>query len=601
VVQLDPGVAERIAAGEVVERPASVVKELVENALDAGATQVFVEIKDGGQTFLRVTDNGCGMSQEDAVLALLRFATSKIREWEDLERLDTLGFRGEALPSIVAVSRTEIVTREVEAPHGTRIVVHGAEAPRIEAAGCPEGTTITVTDLFFNTPARRKFLKSATAEAARIIDILGRLALARTDVHFRLTVRNREDQQSREVFNFPVQYALADRVAKLWNTDAGFVTVQAESEGARVVGVVAPPPIFAASRVRQAFYVNGRMINPATLSVALAQGFDPLLPDRKFPIGVLFVDVPPDLVDVNIHPTKAEVRFLHPREVFRVVRDAVADGLRGHGAGPLDAAEAVARHAFAEPRQVSGEHRPRLYPSAGHAPSASERPTVTAARVEAAMDAMQPLLPEMSSVPTPIARVTRPSKARWQVLAQLDRTYIVCLRGDELWLVDQHTAHERIHYEALSYITDGGTPPSQPLMFPLLLDLAPDEAQALQDSLETFAALGYEIEPFGGSTFVVRALPVGIERLSRPETIRQIVAEVLHDGAPREAHRLRDLLRATTACRASVMAGDVLTREEMEILLERLETVEHAAYCPHGRPVSVRLGADELARLFGRK
>lgn len=653
VALLEKSVAERIAAGEVIERPASVVKELVENSLDAGATQVWVEVREGGQSLLKITDNGCGMSREDAVLALSRFATSKIQAWEDMDSLHTLGFRGEALASVSAVSRLEMITREHDADHGTRIIAQGAEPPRVDDAGCPPGTTAIVTRLFYNTPARRKFLKSSSGELARIVDILGRLALCRTDVHFRLCSASHETGEMRDVFNFPSQMGLADRLARLWHLPGrdGLAVVEREEGRLRICGVVGVPPVMAPNRTRQAFFVNGRSVGHPALSQALTQGFGALLPERRFPLAVLFIDLPPDEIDVNIHPTKAEVRFLHQNTLFRLVRDAVAQALGGRSPEPQDGAEAVSRHVFGQslPREMDPESRgepttaegpPQLEPRWGShgsgqahrgsspplGPSGTWRSRPTPTQVERAMDLVEPLLPlvhddvpddpegaprrpangtdivEADSVNAGEAGSPGPSRApTWRILAQLDRTYIVSSRGEELWLVDQHAAHERINYERLgSTFGARREVASQPLLFPQMLELAPDEAQALHDLLPVFEALGYELEPFGGDSFVVRAVPEGLKRLSRPEVLRRIVAEVVADDVASEPDRLREKVRASTACRSSVMAGETLSPEEMLSLLTQLEHVPNASHCPHGRPTWIRLSPGDLARLFGR-
>lgn len=665
VALLESSVAERIAAGEVIERPSSVIKELVENSVDAGSTRIWVDIRDGGQSLIRVVDDGCGMGREDAVLALNRFATSKIRTWDDMENLQTLGFRGEAMPSIVAVSCLELLTREAASPVGTRVVARGADPVRVEEVGCAEGTTATVTELFFNTPARRKFLKSGVAEAARIVDLMGRFAMLHTHIHFRLT------SGDRELFNLPVQYGLQERLKRLWHVDArgGVATLAHIEEGVRVSGVAVCPPTFANTRARQVIFVNGRLVVNPALSQAIQQGFEPLVPDRRFPMAVIFIEVPPGEVDVNVHPTKSEIRFLAPRLVFRSVRDAIANALTRAEAQPQDHVEAIRRVTNSAPPTRS----PALRPSWGAPPAPTSVPTGGASasltgqghaapsarfgaarplpeEVQAAIELSMPLeiapaapppprsqallFPEASRrpgngtpdggapgttdeatatevsaaqlpsmpIPPPIARVASPTASRWQVLAQLHRTYIVGLRDDDLFIVDQHTAHERVNYELLAHLEEGSRQvASQPLLFPMMLELAPDEAAALAANIDIFEELGYEIEPFGGETFVVRALPAGLPALSRPPVLTQIVAEVARDDRAREPQRLRELLRATTACRASVMAGDLLTREEMETLLTRLEAVPRGGYCPHGRPVIIGLGEVELARLFGRR
>lgn len=615
VALLETSVAERIAAGEVIERPASIVKELVENAVDAGATRIWIDLRDGGQSFLRVIDDGCGMGRDDAVLALNRFATSKIRTWDDMENLHTLGFRGEALPSIVAVSRLELLTRDIGAPVGTRIVARSTDPLTVEEAGCPEGTTATVTELFFNTPARRKFLKSSVAETSRVVELVGRFALLHTNIHFRLMSGEREH------LNLPVQYGLQERVKRIWSLEprSRMTDVAHTEEGVRVSGVAVCPPAFANTRARQVLFVNGRLVVSQALSQAIAQGFEPLVPDRRFPMAVIFIEVPPDAVDVNVHPTKSEIRFLSPRLVFKVVRDALAEALTRADAQPQEHVEAI-RRTPSVARLPQETPRIRPLPEQVQAAIALCQPleppptdaTFSSATRATAAPAVPPPSPStpatqtlelpLMPMPAPIAHVARPSASRWQVLAQLHRTYILGLHDGDLFIVDQHTAHERINYELLTHLSDGPREAlSQPLLFPLMLELATDEAAALAGSLDVFEELGYEIEPFGGETFVVRALPSGLAALARADVLRRVVAEVALDERTREPQRLRELLRATTACRASVMAGDLLTREEMESLLTRLEAVPRGGYCPHGRPVSIRLGEDDLARLFHRR
>ncbi len=627
------------------------------------------------------------MNRDDAQLALSRFATSKIVAWDDMESLLTFGFRGEALPSIAAVSRLEIRTREAHAPIGTRVVARGSDAVRVEDVGCPNGTTITVSELFFNTPARRKFLKGAAAETGRIVDLLGKLALAHTDVHFRLQTRTQHGGDMRDVFNFPTQYGLSDRLSKLWHlpADRALHYVERAHEGVAVHGVVGLPPLFAPNRTRQVFFVNGRLIVSAALSQAVVQGYGRLLGDRKFPVAVLFIDVPPAEVDVNVHPTKAEVRFLRAREVFRAVRAAVEQAVAAPLATPLGAVEGLQRHAEpagTDPSPVAAHGATVLPAVVTHAgslqeppdptpqatkktqatktaqttaasdlaataqtsaistrpPSRSDRPhrmetpppstpqkappprtssfgsqKPTPARVQASIEATAPLgdpslfgdHPALRSeqavtIPAPLVQVPGRSASRWHVLAQFQQTYIVATRGSELWIVDQHTAHERIQYEELKHMGADGPLAAQTLLFPLLLELPPDQAHGLRECVEVFLSLGYDLQPFGGDTFVVRSVPAGFKRLSSIEVLRRIVAEVLEDGASHEIERLRDKLRATTACRSAVMAGDELSLEEMQVLLERLQGIEHMAYCPHGRPVFFRLGPDEFARLFGR-
>lgn len=605
---LERSVAERIAAGEVVERPASVAKELVENSLDAGASRVTVELEAGGVRLLRVTDDGCGMSADDARLALERFATSKIEAWEDLDRLGSLGFRGEALPSIAAVSRLEILTCEPGAQVGTRLVVEGGELVEEAPAPAPPGTRVTVRDLFFNTPARRKFLRSPAAETSAVLELVGRLAVARPEVHFRLL------SQGREILAFPASLGLPDRLAWLWRIPArDLVEVEGEWEGVRARGLVALPARARPNRSAQIFVLNGRLIRSPALSQALLEGYGPLLPQGRFPAGLVRLDLDPALVDVNVHPTKAEVRFARPQAPFRAVHRAVAAALERAGADTVDL-EALVR-AQEPPAGWGNPPAPAPWgpaPGPQEAPAGPEEPARV--REEPALVHPEPArVREEPALYGPLRAPTaayldlfRPGDApevpSFEPLAQLHRTYIVALVAGELWLVDQHTAHERIHYERLGHLSPlGGR--CQGLLAGHLVELDPVAGEFLAGHLEDFEALGFEVEPFGGHCFHLRGVPAGLPQKRVVAAFRDLVLEAAQGGAgkgPGTPEAFRERLRAMVACKSSVRAGDPLTFEEMRQLGRQLLEVERSRYCPHGRPTRVILGPKTLERLFHR-
>lgn len=601
VQRLDPLVAERIAAGEVVERPASAVKELVENSLDAGARQITVELVGGGISCLRVIDDGCGMSAEDVKLGLERFATSKIRQWEDLDSLSTLGFRGEALPSIAAVSRLEISTCEAGADFGTRVRVEGGVLVEESPAPPQQGTRVIVEDLFYNTPARLKFLKSAAAETSQVVDLLTRMALTQPEVHFQV----RSNQ--REVFLVTAKMTLPQRMSQLWKVPLeDLVEVEGEVQGVQVHGWVAKPQHARPTRNHQLFCLNGRIIKSASLSQAVLEGFTPLVSKGRYPVALLRLDIDPSLIDVNVHPTKAEVRFAEARSPFRAIYRSIAKSLEEHSADSV------------QPQHwdlVVDEELPSPiadFPSEP-IPSAAE-PTAPAYRAPAAppKPAYSPPsrgLPPYRPTP-PLAATLElfkpievaPEGPRVKVLSQLYKTFIVAQVDGELWIVDQHTAHERIWYEKLGHLQplDG---PQQGLLVPEIMEFSLAQAALLEGSLEQIRSFGFEIEHFGGNSFQMRSLPLGVKPGRAAGIVRELVDQMASEQVSLRNHPqevVREKLRAMVSCKAAIKAGDPLSVDEMESLIREMLTVEHSNYCPHGRPTRVKLDDRALERLFHR-
>ena len=545
-------VAERIAAGEVVERPASVVKELVENAIDAGATAIAVEVREGGLTLIRVSDNGCGMSPADASLSVERFATSKITTELDLLRVRTLGFRGEALPAIAGMSHLELVTRPRDAIEGTRVRVRDGQ-PESEVAGAPAGTQVAVRDLFYNAPARRKFLKSPFRESELIQKTVIQYALANPQIAFRLTL------EGRELFAWAAASAL-ERIGAAWGRETAgeFVEVAHSSVELGVRGFVSRPTLARGSREWQLFFVNGRPIRSGLLAVMLERPYAGRLPPNRHPLAMIHLDVAPQLVDVNAHPRKAEVRFYQERAIYQAVSYAVTGALREF---PLTyAAGAGADWSFAN-------EQPGGFAAAGDTRAVREESAVYGA-------------------------------GDWRAVGQIYNTYILAQTSDGLLIVDQHSAQEQVFFERLTSAAaeESAAPPG---FSPAVVEVLPAEAQRLREHLDEYRSLGIAVEPFGGSAFRVESLPAFV-----PLPAAQLLAALLdeHGRYPAlEGDALRDKLASKTACLSAVKAGDSLTAVEQQALLDALSRAYSPAMCPHGRPALVSLRLAELEQRFLRR
>ena len=550
IAVLAPQVADQIAAGEVVERPASVVKELVENALDAGARTIRVEIEDGGKSLIRVSDDGAGMSRADAELALSRHATSKIREAADLIGVGTFGFRGEALPAIASVSRFELETSP-DGASGTRLRAAGGRREPVEDAVRQHGTTVTVRALFFNTPARRKFLRAQATETRAVVEALTVLALTRPDVAFALT------SDERALLDLPPAVRPSDRVHALWGAGlADSLLPVAHREGPLELRGFAQRPAQAKPAGRKGYvFVRGRPIRDPFILRAAEAGYRSTLAPGDRPSLVLFLDLPGDAVDVNVHPAKLEVRFRDKFFVEKVVEEAVRRAL-----GPL---------AAAAPLGVGG-----AWTGVG-----SMMPAGTP----------QELFPESL---TPDTRPLTP-------LLQVFDTYLLFQTDSGVAIVDQHSAHERVLYEAVMHQLSGDGAPAQRLLLPLTLEFAPPELEAIEAHRELLRRVGYEIEPFSGRTVVVHTAPNPHPRFDAARCLQELVADLAGGRFRGGANRL-ERFAATFACRAAIKAGQRLEPEEARQLVARLLTATLPAHDVHGRPTIVQLPKDELERRFGR-
>lgn len=567
---LPPEIVAQIAAGEVVGRPASVVKELVENSIDAGAREIRIEVADGGKRIIRVADDGCGIPAAEVELAFQRHATSKLASADDLTRIVTLGFRGEALASIAAVSRVTCATRAAGEETGTLIRLEGGEVVSRRPVGRPPGTTITVEDIFFNVPARRKFLRSSATERHHIDAWVTRYAMAYPDRRFVLV------HDGREVFRSPGTGQMRDVLVAVYGVEVGSALVEIppeEDATVRVAGFVGPPHLHRADRGEITLFVNGRWVQDARLTYAVIQAYHTLLPAGRYPLAVVSMTLPPEDVDVNVHPAKAEVRFRDGEKVFRAVQRAVRRAVTEEGGIPT--MRTVPGPAFiARPPEV----RP------------PERPTGERFR------------------PVPMPAVVPPSPGGLPVLrvvGQVAATYIIAEGPDGLYMIDQHAAHERVLYERLMAQRETGIP-VQRLLEPVAVDLPHEWAGLVEAHRETLHRLGLEVEPFGGNTFLVRALPAALTA-THPRDVLTEVAQGLAEGSEgaeeRTGGRAEEIERAIIrrVCKqGAIKAGQILSREEMEELLRALEECENPRTCPHGRPTMIYISTAQLAREFQR-
>ena len=598
----------QISAGEVVERPASVIKELLENSLDAGADEIRVEIEKGGKRLIRVSDNGCGMSQDDAFLALERHATSKINTSEDLFALHSFGFRGEALPSIAAVSRLTLQTREEEQAEGWSIYVEGGTVRRAEAAGLSRGTCIEVRDLFFNTPARRKFLRRDDTETSHIADVVSKLALAHPGVHMRL------QNQGRTILEAYRHDTLEARIAAVLGRSLlkELQTISHEGgDGLTLHGFIGSPDCTRSTTGHMYSYVNGRYIRDRVIQHAILDGYRNLLLKGRYPVVVLFLEIDPALVDVNVHPTKHEVRFRDQGLVHDFVSQAVRSNLRpaewlqvdrtaAEEPGPIASALPVADKTTLPPVPGAPElplevqHRERVQESletyAGRSFQAASSPVYHA-----------------SSSPGQVSpsETSNPSEpggffGSLQILGQYHNSYIICQDGNDLVLIDQHAAHERIGFEKLKKQWRSGAVERQQLLFPTVFEVDFREKDSLQQHLPDLLKFGFEVEPFGGNSFALQGIPALLKDVDSVELLRDVAAELGQHSASHLIEDAVDRLLILMACHGMVRANQSLMRPEMLALLRELDQVDFKTHCPHGRPVMKRLVLTEIEKMFKR-
>jgi len=583
-IRVLPGeVISRIAAGEVVERPAAVVKELIDNSLDAGSTRITVEVADGGRRLIRVSDDGEGMTPADAPMAFQRHATSKLRSEHDLSTIHTLGFRGEALPCIASVSKVRVTTACRTEPVGTRLILTGGALTKSEEAAAAPGTQIDVEELFFNTPARKKFLKTTTTEFSHICQAVQQAALTWPGTRFRLT------HNGQEVADYPSASSRRDRILQIYGLR--FVeqaaTVSGARAGIRVEGLTIQPMHTRAGRAPQELFVNRRAVKNAAVAHAVYEAYGAYLPKGRHPQFVLFLDVDSERVDVNVHPTKREVRFADQDLVFQAVRSAVRAAIGADtGAAQAPSEFGMSAVPFDSPFQATGGSGAFGSVGGGSAPVLYSLQGGTESGTPVAGEPAQTFLAgaERNIVP----------------LGQLGRTYLVAQVGSELQVIDQHTAHERVLFERLCRARLSQALPSQSLLIPETVDVPAQHAVLLQRHLPELEQAGLTIEPFGAHTFIIRAVPALLKPLDYAALVLDLVDDLSqwNTTSPLET-RLRSVM-ASLACHGAVRAGRAMELPEIKRLIEEWVDEGLPTTCPHGRRVALRLPEEELARIFGR-
>lgn len=639
---LDEITASQIAAGEVVERPVNAVKELMENAVDAGARQIETEIAGGGLTYLRVTDDGCGMSPEDAELSIVRHATSKISCVDNIYHIASLGFRGEALASIASVSRMTITTRTADSAEGTAIRVEGGEVVSAGPAGAPQGTTVEAADLFYNVPARKKFLKSERAEAGRVNQMVGKMAMADPSIAFRLI------NNGRTVIETPGNGRLIDAVAALYGLDTAGEMLEVSEEGEDILleGLVSKPSLLKSSRQQQTVIVNGRVVENAAVTKAVDNAYHSLLPKNGYPVVVLHIRVPSESVDVNVHPQKREIKFADEQSIFRFVYRAVLrtlttqtspehiaasmirppekeilteetaktvrnDTLWGGETAPSPARPwgASDNDAAPVPFDNGGPREERRFEKSG---AAAERSGSEKARLEEVREEYRPAAREdILSAEAVLPR--RPEEARGEnplfsapeeredipviPLGQIADCFIVCQHGKDLFLIDQHAAHERIRYDRFAARSEGI--PVQEILIPWLIHADPADVDLLLEREDDLRRLGIVFEQAGPDVIRVTGAPEDMTEEGMEKAIREILIAFHEKNAP-SPETLRHRMMAYAACRGAIKAGDPLNIRQMRELICDLFATSRPFVCPHGRPTIVRFTPEELGRLFHR-
>ncbi|MFA5928697.1 MAG: DNA mismatch repair endonuclease MutL [Candidatus Margulisiibacteriota bacterium] len=579
---LDESTINQIAAGEVIERPASVVKELVENSLDAGASQVTVEVIEGGKSLIRIADNGEGMSPEDARLALQRHATSKLRSASDLFSIKTMGFRGEALPSIASISRLTLDTRTAASDKGLRLSLEGGKELKEESLGSAVGTIISVSDLFYNVPARKKFLKADSTELSQIIAVLEKMILANPKVRFKLTSTGRIILQSTG------NEQLLEAVVSIYGKDIAsklLPLVLDTGPRLKIHGLVSLPTYLKNDRKGQVFFVNNRPVNDGILIKALREGFRNTIPTNQHPYAFIFIDIDPSQVDVNVHPAKLEVRFANSQDIFSAVRSAVNNALLG----------SVTKASDELPEPVRSETSDSTIPR-----SKIQNPKLSAPSWTPAMLPKWEELISTSGSKTPDTSTRVPittGSTHTAPAFQVNDSYIAAIMDGELALIDQHAAQERLLFDIFSERLARQETASQQLLVPIVLELSARESVLLNDQLDNLHAMGFELSASGANSFLIRSVPVEIAQRDPNEVLKEVLTELLEDGTGKVD---RDALLKMMACKAAIKAGQRLNSSEIAALIDDLQKHPSARTCPHGRPTVIKLSAKELARMFKR-
>ncbi len=604
---LPKAVAELIAAGEVVERPASIIKELVENSIDAGATQITVEIQRGGITYIRITDNGSGIDTNDVPIAFLRHATSKIKTNLDLDSIATLGFRGEALAAVSSVSRVEMLTCTESSSEGTHYVIEGGEEKLYEEAGCPKGTTIIIRDIFYNTPARMKFLKKDVSEGNACAGVVERIALSHPEIAFKLIRDGKQALFTSGDNNLKncVYSCLGREFA------SSLIEVEAQENGIFVSGLTCKPVFCKATRNSQYTFLNGRLVRSGTVIAAVEQAYKNSAMVGKFPAFVLFLNIPFDTVDVNVHPAKTEVRFSDEKRIFESVYLAVRNAITQRDTRPEVKLEKPTFNPFQS--MTAAEFRQERIKETAPPVKKTFTPSLITHKEEPLMLRSEPKLIFIDKEPEPKTEIKaeikeavkervleevieeKPQPPEIFLLGEAFSTYIVVQMDDSLYMIDKHAAHERILFNRLNKETEIE---SQALLTPVTVVLNSKEYDAIVSNADLFDQSGFEIEDFGNSSVIVRAVPVFLTKEDLSALVSEMAESILTSG--RVNVEKKEQLLHTIACRSAVKAGNSLSRSEMLELAQKILWNKEIMYCPHGRPVAFRLKKRELEKQFGR-
>lgn len=601
---LEKNIADKIAAGEVIDRPVSIIKELLENSIDAGATNIIIEIKNGGKSYIRVTDNGCGISADEAELAFLRHATSKIQSEADLDAIKTLGFRGEALASICAVARVELITKSSESRAGRKVVVEGSETLENSAIGCPEGTTVTVRDLFYNIPARHKFLSSDNAEARRITDIVSRIALSYGDI--RITLIN----TSKVVFTTKGKGKILDNIISIYGIDTGrdLLPIEKSSGGFILKGFISPPSVTLASRSRQIFCVNGRVISSKVMERAIDEAYKDKLFNGRFPVAFLFLAIPPEKLDVNIHPTKKEIRFDDSHEVEDFVKKAIIEALGYKDSLPqIHSTEIIKNQYDTSPLKPPAVEEKIRKVNDGEQVDINNILTTLRSDKKNEDETLHlheiPHKIKESNLPVDRITIDKPLSypfdiTKLQIIGAVFNTYILASDDDTFYLIDQHAAHERIFYEKLMKQYNMSEKSSQQLLIPMTFSVSATVTSCEEEWIEQLENMGYNIEFFGNNTYRVREIPTFM-KISESEAFLNDFFTEAETRPDFTNERIVDRI-ITKSCKSAVKGGDSLDIREIDSLMKDLTSCINPFSCPHGRPTFVRMSKYEIEKMFKR-
>ncbi len=588
---LDQNTIDKIAAGEVVERPMAVVKELVENAIDSGATAITVEIKDGGISFIRITDNGCGIAKEQISTAFMRHATSKISFIEDLLTVHSLGFRGEALSSIAAVAQVELITKTHDEICGSRYEIHGGIEKSLDEIGCPDGTTFIARNLFYNTPARLKFLKSKTTEGGYINDLMERFALSNPEIRFTFITDGKTKIQTSgngQVKN-NIYYIFGAEITK------SMIEVDYKSQDLHVTGYIGKPEISRGNRGYMNYFINGRYIKSPVVAKAIEEAFHPYAMSHRYPFTLLFLDMDSSHLDVNVHPTKMEVRFSNHEEVF----DTIYQGLSQAIKQSLLIPQVPLEEKKEKPPVVTEPARPTIEPFETKFEQQVAQPSNLPV-LEPVQDIVRehkPFRYEQQDI-TLNEIVEKEEKIDFRIIGQVFATYWLIQYQDELLIIDQHAAHEKVLYEKLLKQIQNEQIPSQNLLVPIIVSLSVREEEVLKMNMDTLTRIGFIIEPFGGKEYAMKAVPSGFLDVPAKDLLLSLVDELMDQG--KIAHELLLEKCASMACKAAIKGNQTISYREAEQLIGQMLTLDNPYHCPHGRPTTISISQKEFEKKFKR-